>query len=115
MIDNLQIHQLRVLSAIARKYLCSLAFGVILLFPLAFSLAPSAYGHDSSQGEGESVIENIAKEHGREAKEPLITGDLLLLAFLSVGTIGGFAAGYYWRMLLESRQNNDRRKTHEHQ
>jgi cobalt/nickel transport system permease protein len=54
-------------------------------------------------GVDEAVIEKIAKEHGREAKEPLIDkeqGDLLLFAFLVAGAIGGFAAGYYWKTLM---------------
>ncbi|MBU5638631.1 cobalt ABC transporter permease [Geomonas sp. Red69] len=62
-----------------------------------FSLAPKSY-----QGVDEAVVEKIAKEHGREAKAPLIdpgSGDLLLFAFLGAGVVGGFAAGYYWRQL----------------
>ncbi len=57
-------------------------------------------------GVDESVVEKVAKEHGREAKEPLINtdqGDLLLFAFLLAGAVGGFAAGYYWRTLTEQR------------
>ena len=49
------------------------------------------------------VVEKIASEHGREAKSPLINteqGDLLLFAFLIVGAIAGFAAGYFWKTLL---------------
>ncbi|MBU5611548.1 cobalt ABC transporter permease [Geomonas sp. Red51] len=62
-----------------------------------FSLAPKSY-----QGVDEAVVEKIAKEHGREAKAPIIdlgSGDLLLFAFLGAGVIGGFLAGYYWRQL----------------
>jgi hypothetical protein len=54
----------------------------------------------------ESVVEKYAKDHGREAREPLINtdqADLLLFMFLTGGVIGGFAAGYYWRMLMEDR------------
>ena len=50
----------------------------------------------------EAVVEKVAKEHGREAREPFINtdqGDLLLFVFLIAGTIGGFAAGYYWKDL----------------
>ena len=60
------------------------------------------------QGVDETVVEKIAKEHGREAKEPLINtdkGDLLLFVFLLAGTIGGFAAGYYWRSLTEKKKD----------
>jgi hypothetical protein len=58
------------------------------------------------QGVDEAVVEKVAKEHGREAREPLINtdqGDLLLFVFLLAGAAGGFAAGYYWRKLVEQR------------
>lgn len=70
----------------------TLLFGVYF-----FSLAPKSW-----EGVDEAVVEKIAKEHGREAREPLIdpgSGDLLLFAFLIAGAVGGFAAGYYWRQL----------------
>ncbi len=54
-------------------------------------------------GVDESVIKKVAKEHGREAKEPLINtnqGDLLLFLFLIAGAVGGFIGGYYWRGLM---------------
>lgn len=54
-------------------------------------------------GVDESVVEKYAKEHGREAHEPLIDtdqGDLLLFVFLLAGTLGGFVAGYSWRVLM---------------
>ncbi len=60
-------------------------------------------------GVDESVVEKYAEEHGRAAKEPLINtdqGDLLLFVFLLAGTTGGFAAGYYWRMLTENKTKN---------
>jgi ABC-type cobalt transport system substrate-binding protein len=53
-------------------------------------------------GVDESVVEKFAKEHGREARGPLINtdqGDLLLFVFLIAGAVGGFVAGYYWRAL----------------
>lgn len=55
-------------------------------------------------GVDESVVQKIAKEQGRETREPFINtdqGDLLLFVFLTAGAIGGFAAGYYWRKLTE--------------
>jgi len=77
--------------------------GVVLLaFTIFFSgVAPA----EASKWTGvdEAVIEKIAKEQGREPKEPLINteqGDLLLFVFLLAGTVGGFAAGYYWRVLI---------------
>jgi hypothetical protein len=77
-----------------------------LLFTIHCSLLTAALAADKWSGVDESVIEKYAKEHGREAKEPLINtdqGDLLLFVFLLAGTIGGFAAGYYWRILLDQR------------
>lgn len=57
-------------------------------------------------GVDESVVERFAKEHGREAKDPLLNtdqGDLLLFVFLLAGAVGGFVAGYYWKTLTEVR------------
>ena len=74
----------------------TLFFGVYF-----FSLAPKSW-----TGVDEAVVEKIAKEHGRVAKAPLIdpgSGDLLLFVFLLAGTIGGFAAGYYWRELINKK------------
>jgi len=73
-------------------------------------LAASVIAADKWSGVDESVVNKYAKEHGREAKEPLINtdqGDLLLFVFLLAGTIGGFMAGYYWRVLIE-KKNRDR-------
>lgn len=62
------------------------------------------------QGIDETVVQKIAREHGREAKKSLIDtgeGDLQLFAFLLAGAVGGFAAGYCWRMLLEGKKKAD--------
>lgn len=60
------------------------------------------------QGVDEAVVEKIAKEHGREAKALPFNpeGDLQLFMFLLAGTVGGFVAGYYWRVLLEGKKPN---------
>lgn len=74
---------------------------IALLLCLSQSLAYSA---EKWSGVDESVIERFAKEHGIESKGPLINtdqGDLLLFVFLFAGAVGGFLAGYYWRILLE--------------
>jgi hypothetical protein len=58
------------------------------------------------QGIDETVVQKIAREHGREARKSLIDigeGDLQLFAFLMAGVVGGFAAGYCWRALLEGK------------
>jgi hypothetical protein len=72
---------------------------------------------DKWPGVDETVVEKYAKEHGREAMTPLINtdqGDLLLFVFLLAGTIGGFAAGYYWRILMVERApkaDNEKQRT----
>ncbi|HJV36760.1 MAG TPA: cobalt ABC transporter permease [Geomonas sp.] len=62
------------------------------------------HSRTSWTGVDEAVVEKIAKEHGREARPPLIdpgNGDLLLFVFLMGGAVGGFVAGYYWRDLTK--------------
>lgn len=83
-----------------RKALC-----LSLLMVLSFLLSSPAFpGKEKWPGVDETVVEKYAKEHGREAREPLINtdqGDLLLFVFLLAGTVGGFIAGYSWRRLME--------------
>jgi len=67
-----------------------------------FTLAPRSY-----VGVDEAVVQKVAKEHGREARRPLIDpgeGDLLLFLFLTAGAVGGFAAGYFWRKLTSEKK-----------
>ncbi len=82
-------------------------FQIFLIFFLlltAFCLLPSVtLAGEKWPGVDESVIKKVAKEHGREAKQPLINtnqGDLLLFVFLIAGAAGGFIGGYYWRGLM---------------
>ena len=68
-----------------------------------FTLAPHSW-----TGVDETVVEKIAMEHGRQSRPPLINpgeGDLLLFVFLVAGVVGGFAGGYYWRMLVSERKD----------
>ena len=85
--------------------------GRVAALALVFSLcAPFCSYADKWPGVDEAVVEKVAREHGREAKPPLIDpgqGDLLLFLFLAAGAVGGFAAGFYWRKLTE---NNTRKK-----
>ena len=79
------------------------SLGIVLLVLTALSMLPSAAAAGKKwQGVDESVIEKVAKEHGREVRQPWINtdqGDLLLFVFLLAGAAGGFIAGYYWRAL----------------
>ena len=82
----------------------------LMLFAAGFMLRAAApRGEENWPGVDKTVVEKVAKEHGREAKEPLINtdrGDLLLFLFLIAGAAGGFAAGYYWRVLVERKPDN---------
>jgi ABC-type cobalt transport system substrate-binding protein len=78
-------------------------FQIFLIFLLLFTLQyPLSTASEKWPGVDESVVEKFAKEHGREAREPLINtdqGDLLLFLFLIAGAVGGFVAGYFWKAL----------------
>ncbi len=79
---------------------------LFFLSAVTFNLQPSAFSQPKWPGVDESVVEKYAKEHGREARQPLINtdqGDLLLFVFLVAGAVGGFIAGYSWRMLSEKK------------
>lgn len=63
----------------------------------------------SWSGVDETVIEKFAEKAGRPAREPFINtdqGDLLLFVFLLAGAVGGFAAGYWFRVLFPPRRKN---------
>lgn len=80
---------------------------VLFLFGFYFCFPPFALCAEKWPGVDESVVEKYAKEHGREKREPFINtdqGDLLLFVFLLAGTVGGFAAGYSWRMLVSEKK-----------
>jgi ABC-type cobalt transport system substrate-binding protein len=74
---------------------------------LYFSSVGASCAEEKWPGVDEAVVKKIAREHGREARKPLIDtgeGDMQLFMFLSAGTLGGFIAGYYWRVLLEGKK-----------
>lgn len=97
--SRLQPDKKRIASAVQFAIICLL---------LLFSLQTFSFGAEAEKWQGidDAVVKKIAKEHGRDAKEPLINtdqGDLLLFVFLLAGAVGGFAAGYCWRRLMEGR------------
>jgi ABC-type cobalt transport system substrate-binding protein len=83
------------------------SFGMMLLLLTALCTLPFATAAEEKwPGVDESVIEKVAKEHGREPREPFINtdqGDLLLFVFLLAGVVGGFIGGYTWRALTEKK------------
>jgi cobalt/nickel transport protein len=90
------------------RVLRNFCFVIFFLFTIHCTLIRVAFASEKWQGVDESVVEKVAREHGREAKTPLINtdqGDLLLFVFLLAGVIGGFTAGYYWRVLMENRRD----------
>jgi ABC-type cobalt transport system substrate-binding protein len=88
-----------------------------LILSILFSLSIALAGEEKEEkwtGVDESVVQKIAKEHGREAHKPLIDtdqGDMLLFVFLVAGSIGGFVAGYYWKILMEKPSKIEKEKT----
>lgn len=65
------------------------------------------YAGEKWPGIDEAVVKKIAREHGRDESPSLIPaaeGDLQLFMFLMAGTVGGFVAGYYWRVLLDGKK-----------
>ena len=72
--------------------------------------AGSVYAAEKWPGIDDAVVNKIAREHGREEKPSLLLsaeGDLQLFLFLLAGAVGGFVAGYYWRVLLEGKNTSD--------
>ena len=83
-----------------------ISFAMFTAVAVITLLAFAGFAAEKCQGVDEAVVKKIAKENGREPGEPLINidhGDLPLFLFLLAGAAGGFAAGYYWRKLMENR------------
>jgi len=78
---------------------------VYVLLAFILTLAASALANQEAwEGVDVAVIEKTAEEQGRGAVQTpfnSIEGDALLFVFLLGGTLGGFAAGYYYRKLTE--------------
>jgi ABC-type cobalt transport system substrate-binding protein len=92
--------------ALGTRKIVTIIFVVAMLIFSSLCFAPCVLCQNNWSGVDETVVEKFAQERGREAREPIINtdqGDLLLFVFLLAGAVGGFAAGYYWRMLLEGK------------
>ena len=76
--------------------------------------ADALYAGEKWPGIDDAVVNKIAREHGRAERKSLIDtgeGDLQLFVFLLAGAVGGFVAGYYWRVLLEGRRAEEKKPT----
>ena len=85
------------------KMLRSVVISAVLLGGMA---SGALYAGDKWPGVDDAVVNKIAREHGRAERPslfPAAEGDLQLFLFLMAGTVGGFVAGYYWRVLLEGK------------
>lgn len=85
------------------KFIYSIILAALLLGSVG---AGALYAEEKWPGIDETVVNKIAREHGRAERKSLIDtgeGDLQLFVFLLAGTVGGFVAGYYWRVLLEGK------------
>jgi len=97
------------------KTLTAAGIFFVILFMLC-NLSIAIADEEKWTGVDESVVQKIAKEHGREAHKPLINtdqGDMLLFVFLVAGAIGGFIAGYNWKILMGKPSKNEKDKTTE--
>ena len=95
------------------KTLTTAGIFVVILF-IFCNLSIAVADEEKWTGVDESVVQKIAKEHGREAHKPLINtdqGDMLLFVFLVAGSIGGFVAGYNWKILMGTSSQIETDKT----
>ena len=79
--------------------------GILLISLFLFAGSNFAFAGENKEWSGvdETVVEKVAKEHGRAAWTPFINtdqGDLLLFVFLIAGAAGGFMMGYNFRKLF---------------
>ena len=90
-------------------------FLVILLILFSVMVISVKAEEGKWAGVDETVVEKFAVKAGRVAKEPFIRkdqGDLLLFVFLVAGVAGGFAAGYYFRVLFHEKGRKGVPKRH---
>jgi len=81
--------------------------GIIGVLLFGCMAGTGAWGAEKWPGIDDAVVNRIAKEQGREPRSSILPeaeGDLQLFLFLLAGALGGFVAGYYWRVLLEGKK-----------
>ncbi len=86
--------------------------GILIIFLLLFANSHLAFAQEFTKWSGvdETVVEKVAKEHGRSAWTPFINtdqGDLLLFVFLLAGVAGGFVIGYNFRKLFIEKKDRE--------
>lgn len=78
---------------------------ITVMLGLILAMATTARANEGAwEGVDVSVIEKSAEEQGRSAVETpfnSLEGDMMLFVFLMGGAVGGFVAGYYYRVLTE--------------
>lgn len=81
----------------SKKWLLSGALALVFLVVVSAMRTDSVW-----EGVDVAVVGKAATDLGREPWTPLINvqGDLQLFVFTVAGLIGGFAMGYYWRLLF---------------
>ncbi len=90
---------------VVKKSACILLVFLLLSANSHFAFAD---GNTKWSGIDKTVVEKVAKEHGRPAWAPFINtdrGDLLLFVFLIAGVAGGFMMGYNFRKLFSKKQD----------
>jgi ABC-type cobalt transport system substrate-binding protein len=93
------------------KLILSILLCMLYLGSMGYGMLYSA---EKWPGVDDVVVNRIAREHGREERPSLIPtaeGDLQLFMFLMAGAVGGFIAGYYWRVLLEGKNKRTDEKS----
>jgi len=103
-----RINKISVISSVSQCLCGKKVLRFVVSLMLCLAIAKTALcAEEKWKGIDETVVGKIAREHGREPKAPLLNtgeGDLQLFVFLAAGAVGGFVAGYYWRMLLEGKR-----------
>lgn len=81
----------------------------VLLIQFFILFSELSVAHEKWKALDETVIEKIAQERGKEPRALFeLEGDLELFLFTLIAGISGFVVGYFWRKLLDERENSYR-------
>jgi cobalt/nickel transport protein len=86
----------------------------LLLFTFLLFCAPSAAAEERHKWPGvdEIVVEQFARDLGREPWDPFFDtdqGDLLLFFFALAGAVGGFIMGYCWHKVFVAKKDLEKK------